>query len=51
MDFASNFSGEKVWFSLLQVIFHINFLLVDSDDNNLFQVLEFNHEVVSPCFH
>ena len=35
MAFVSNFSGEKVWFGLFQVIFHINFFLVDSDDNNL----------------
>ena len=35
MAFVSNFSGEKFWFSLFQVIFHINFPLVDSDDDNL----------------
>ena len=30
MAFVSNFSGEKVSFNLFQVIFHINFFLVDS---------------------
>ena len=34
MALASNFSGEKVWFSLFQIIFHINFFLVESDDKN-----------------
>ena len=42
MGFVSNFSGEKVWFNLFEVIFHINFLLVGSDDNNLsFKVWNF----------
>ena len=35
MAFVSNFSEEKVWFNLSEVIFDINFLLVGSDDNNL----------------
>ena len=35
MAFVSNFSGEKVSFNLFQVIFHINFLLIGSDINNL----------------
>ena len=35
MAFVSNIFGEKVGFSLFLVIFHSNFVLVYSDDNNL----------------
>ena len=50
MAFVSNFYVEKVLFNLFSVIFHINFVLVGSDDNNLamFYVLEFHYKVVSP---
>ena len=43
MAFFSNFSGEEICFNLFYLYFHINFLLIGSDDNNLcFRLLNFS---------
>ena len=43
MVFVSNFSGEEICFNLFYVYFHINFLLIGSDDNNLcFRLFNFS---------